>query len=127
VKGFFLDENLPPRVADLLATGDPPVPAVSVFEWEEGRLLNTADERILEAIVPHSLILITYDRTSIDPLLRRWGDAGLDHSGVVFIIQSSIRSSDFGGLCRALTDLWRDEGEFDWTNRVRYLRPPALT
>ena len=44
------------------------------------------------------------------------------HKGVIFVDDRTIAPNDFGGIVRALDQLWEKENDADWTNRVIYLR-----
>ena len=57
---------------------------------------------LLKAAAVERLTLVTYDRRTITPLLKVWGEAGLEHGGVVFVDNHTIASSDIGGLVKAL-------------------------
>lgn len=65
---------------------------------------------------------MTYDRKTIPPLLKIWAESGGDHGGVIFVDQKTIPTSDFGGMIRALEQLWEETAAWDWTNRILILR-----
>ena len=48
--------------------------------------------------------------------------ASLMHGGVVFVDEKTISTADIGGLVWALTRLARETGDWDWTNRIYFLR-----
>ena len=66
--------------------------------------------------------LVTYDRRTIPILLKGWAEQGLQHSGVIFVDERTIAPSDVGGLVRALAELCVAAGEWDWTDRVVFLK-----
>jgi hypothetical protein len=71
----------------------------------------------------HELItIVTYDRRTIPPLLKTWAEEERTHGGVVFVDEKTISPADIGGLVSALTRLARQTGNWDWTNRVYFLR-----
>jgi hypothetical protein len=121
---LLLDENISPVVSEQVARRRPEIPIQSIFQWRGGTLLRQPDELILQAAAEDGLTLVTYDRQTITPLLAAWGAAGIDHSGVVFIDQRTIRSNDFGGLVRAIEQFWDRECREDWKNRMDFLRAP---
>src|SRR5688572_6795808 len=110
-----LDEMISATVSEQVTRRRPDIPIQSIFHWRGGTLLQQADSLILQAAVEDGLTLVTYDRQTITPLLAAWGAAGIDHSGVVFIDQCTIRSNDFGGLIRALEEFCDRERHEDWT------------
>ena len=64
--------------------------------------------------------MITYDTQ----MLSEWSDlltGEIPFSGVVFIDDRTIPSSDFGGLVRAILGFWEREAEADWTDRIAFL------
>ena len=79
------------------------------------------DDSVLQAATEAGLTLVTYDVSTIQPMVTEWGPTGLTHAGVVFIDTWTIRSDDFGGLIRAIERLWDDEHDRDWTNRTDFL------
>ena len=100
----------------------PDIRIQSIHRWRRGTLTKQADHVILRAAADEGLTLVTYDVTTIQPLVRSWGAAGLVHEGVIFVHQWTIDSRDFGGLVRALERFWDLEYERNWTNRTDFLR-----
>ncbi len=124
---LMLDENISYVVADRLTEQRPDVPITSIHRWNAGALLGADDEAILRECAQHALTLVTYDVTTIPPLLRRLADQGASHAGVIFIDRKSIAPRDVGGLVGALIGYWDMERSADWTNRVAYLAPRPAT
>ena len=118
---MLLDEMISRVVSEQVAIRRPEIPIQSIFQWRGGTLLRQPDALILRAAIEDGLTLVTYDRQTITPLLAAWGTAGIDHNGVVFIDQRTIRSNDFGGLVRALEQFWDRENVEDWKNRMGFL------
>jgi hypothetical protein len=44
------------------------------------------------------------------------------HGGVIFVDEKTISPSDTDGLVRALSNLSRKTGKWDWTSRICFLR-----
>src|SRR5690242_20664279 len=120
---LLLDENLSSEIADQIAAKRVDILLTSLDYWHEGRYKGKSDEAILTEAAGERVTLVTYDQKTILPLLVRWGAAGSDHAGVVFIDDFTIASNNFGGLVRALIALWDASHADDWTNRVDFLRP----
>ena len=55
-------------------------------------------------------------------MLKAWAEEGREHGGVVFVDEKTISQANIGGLVRALTELARETIDWDWTNRVYFLR-----
>ena len=70
------------------------------------------------------LTLVSYDQRTIRPLLKDWAEQAIDHAGVVFVDTKTIAPQDIGALVGALSQLWKEERQADWTNRVVFLRKP---
>jgi len=66
--------------------------------------------------------LVTYDRRTIPPLLKTWAEENRRHGGVIFVDEENIPPSDVGTLVRALSKLWRETANWDWTGRVCVLQ-----
>jgi hypothetical protein len=119
---FLLDEQISPAVATGFLRRHKTASIHSLAEWEEGRCMGQSDEQLLHEAAAQGLPLVTYDRKTIPPLLKTWAESGRDHGGVIFVDQKTIPSSNFGGLIRALDQLWQETAHWDWTNRIVLLR-----
>jgi len=119
---LLLDEHVSCAVAEGLRLKHQKLKVIGLAEWDGGRFLGLSDETILEEAAARKMTLVTYDLRTIPPLLKAWIEAGRDHSGVIFVDNRTIPSSDFGGLIRALEKLFRDTAKWDWQNRVCFLR-----
>jgi hypothetical protein len=119
---LLLDEHISREVADGLRRRTRAIEIRSMVEWEDGRFLGREDHVCLREAAAQRLTLVTYDRRTIPPLLKTWAEEERIHSGVVFIDEKTISPSDIGGLVRALTSLARETKNWDWTNRVYFLR-----
>ena len=67
------------------------------------------------------LTLVTYDRRTIPRLLKTWAEEGRNHGGVIFVDEKTVSSANIGGLVRALAQLHKEAGRWDWTDRVLFL------
>jgi hypothetical protein len=121
---LLTDENISPVIAEQVSRRRPDISIQSIFHWRGGALAMQPDQFILRAAAEGGLTLVTYDVSTIQPLVVEWGIVGITHAGVVFIDEYTIRSNDFGGLVRAVEQFWDIECQQDWANRTGYLRPP---
>src|SRR5436190_524660 len=119
---LLLDEQISPDVADGLRKRSKEITVRWMAEWESGRFMGLPDHLLLEEAAAQKLTLVTYDRRSIPPLLKRWAEEGRNHGGVIFVDGKTIRSSDFGALIRGLQKLWIEAQNWDWANRIIVLR-----
>jgi hypothetical protein len=121
---LLLDEHISQTIARQIATRRPEITIVSLHDWEAGRYLETPDDDILRAAAPARLTLVTYDQRTIPSLLVRLASEGFPHGGIVFIDERVIPPDAFGPLIRSLIWLWEQYHDWDWENRIFYLRPP---
>jgi len=119
---LLLDEHISPDVAHGLRRRHGELEVRYMVERENGRFLGQADSPCLREAAAQGLTLVTYDRRTIPPLLKTWAEEGRTHGGVVFVDEKTISPADIGGLVWALTRLARETGNWDWTNRIYFLR-----
>jgi hypothetical protein len=121
---LLLDENISPVVADGLTARRPDIRITSLYTWLGGGLLGQADPVVLQAAAQDGLTGVTYDVTTIRPLIYEWAALGIEHAGVILVDKRTISSRDFGGLIRAIEALWDRECTAVWTNRTMFLDVP---
>lgn len=119
---LLLDEHLSPTVASGLRRRHRALSVVCMVEWGDGQFLGQPDSACLQEAAAQGLTLVTYDRRTIPPLLKAWGEEGRSHGGVIFVDDKTIPPSDTGSLVRTLGKLWHKAARWDWTDRVCFLR-----
>jgi hypothetical protein len=119
---LLLDEHISPAVAEGLRRRNRRLVVFCMAEWEDGEFLGQNDSACLQEAATQRLTLVTYDRRTIPPLLKTWGEAERKHGGVIFVDEKTILPSDTGGLIRTLSRLRGKTSKWDWTNRVCFLR-----
>jgi len=119
---LLLDEHISPDVAKGLRRPNRALEVRYLVEWENGLFLGQDDPACLREAAIQGLTLVTYDRRTIPPLLKTWAEEGRTHGGVIFVDEKTISPGDIGGLVWALTRLARETGNWDWTNRICFLR-----
>ncbi len=119
---LLLDEHISPQVADGLRRRGQSLVVHWMAEWEGGNYLGQDDSACLQQAAGQRLTLVTYDRRTIPPLLKQWAEEGRQHGGVIFVDEKSISPADIGGLVRALMQMFKQTGRWDWTDRVYFLR-----
>jgi hypothetical protein len=119
---LLLDEHISPDVANALRRRHRAMEVRSMVEWENGHFLGQEDSACLRAAAAQGLTLVTYDRRTIPPLLKTWAEEERTHGGVIFVDEKTISPADIGGLVWALTGLAKETGNWDWTNRIYFLR-----
>jgi hypothetical protein len=121
---FLTDEQISPDVAVAARRLCRGVPITTMFEWLAGHFVSAPDEEVLREAARRKLTLVSFDLRTIPPLLRAWGEQGIDHGGVIFVDEKSIPQNKIGVLARALCALWKLQGQADWTNRCFFLQRP---
>jgi len=58
----------------------------------------------------------------IPHLLKTWAEEERMHGGVVFVDEKTISPANIGGLVWALTRLTRQKENWDWANRIDFIR-----
>jgi hypothetical protein len=119
---LLLDEHISPDVANGLRRRNHALEILGMVEWEDGYFLGQEDSACLREAATQRLTLVTYDRRTIPPLLKTWAEEERTHGGVIFVDEKTISPADIGGLVWALTRLARKTGNWDWTNRIYFLR-----
>lgn len=119
---FLLDEHISPAVSEGLHHHHKTITAYSLSEWENGCFLGLPDELLLQEAAAQNLTLVTFDRRTIPPLLKKWAESGYEHGGVIFVDEKTIPASDIGGLVKALFNLFQASKTWDWQNRICFLR-----
>ena len=119
---LLLDEHISPDVADGLKHRNRFLEVHWMTEWENGDFLGREDSACLLEAATQRLTLVTYDRRTVPPLLKTWAEEGRKHGGVIFVDEKTISPADIGGLVRALIELFKQTGKWDWTDRVYFLR-----
>ena len=94
-------------------------------DWRNGAFLMASDEQILTACHEERRIFLTFDQKTIPDLLRRWAAEERPHSGILFADENSIPPNQPGVLAAAIAAFAEKIGDQDWTNLVRFLRPPS--
>jgi len=118
---LLLDEHISAGVAEGLRRRHHSLIVRSMAEWENGNFLGQDDSACLREAAAQRLTLVTYDRRTIPPLLKRWAEEGRRHGGVIFVDEKTISPSDIGGLVLALSSLIRQAGKWNWTDRIVFL------
>ncbi len=122
---LLLDEQISPEIAKQINSKRKDIPILSIQAWHKGDYLGVPDEIILKTAAIENLTLVTYDQKTIPPILCEWGEANINHAGIIFIDYRSIPPNNFGGLVRAIIWLWDTQNKKDWHNRIVYLQPGA--
>src|SRR6266702_380460 len=119
---LLLDEHISPKVAVGLRSRNRLLTVRAMPDWESGEFLGLDDEACLKEAANQGLTLVTYDRRTIPPLLKRWVEEGRRHAGVIFVDEKTISPADIGGLVRALAALAKEARNWNWTDRICFLR-----
>jgi hypothetical protein len=119
---LLLDEHISPAVAGGLRRRNRLIVVHAMADWEDRNFLAQEDSVCMKEAAVQRLTLVTYDRRTIPPLLKAWAETNRRHAGVIFVDEKTISPADIGGLVRALAALADETGNWDWTDRVYFLR-----
>ncbi len=119
---LLLDEHISPDVAMGLRRRHRALVVRWLAEWEGGNFLGLDDAACLSEALSQGLTFVTYDRRTIPPLLKAWAEQGRHHAGVVFVDEKTISPADIRGLIGALSRLARVARNWEWTDRICFLR-----
>ncbi len=119
---FLLDSHIAAVVAEEL--GRRGIDAIALAQWMGGTYRNAPDELILAAAHAERRVFVTYDRSTIPPLLRELAESGRHHGGVILISERTLRSNDVGGLVKALEAMASKSGSDAWEDRVVFFTGP---
>jgi hypothetical protein len=119
---LLLDEHISPDVAKGLRRKDRTITVHAMTDWEGGNFLGQEDAACLKEATAQRLTLVTYDRRTIPPLLKAWAEEGRHHVGVIFVDDKTIAPSNIGSLVLALAGLVKEARNWDWTDRICFLR-----
>jgi hypothetical protein len=119
---LLLDEHISPDVASGLRRRNRALVVHCMAEWEGSGFLGKEDFACLLEAARQRLTLVSYDRRTIPPLLKLWAEEQRSHGGVIFVDEKTISPANIGALVQALTQLSRETGKWDWTDRVYFLR-----
>jgi len=118
---LLLDEHLSPKLVRQFLAKQPRGRIASVLEWERGKYVGMPDALVLGEAQRLGWTLVTYDQTTIPPVLKAWAQDGVDHGGVIFLDDRRFPQRDLGAVLKALLHVWKQERNHDWTNQVVYL------
>jgi hypothetical protein len=109
VISFYLDENVPPEIAEQLRRDG--IDVVTVGELE---VLGDSDDNHLERAKQLGRVLCTHDQDYL-----RMNTAGTEHAGIAFAKQYE---ASIGGWVKALKILYTTATAEEMIGQVRYLK-----
>ncbi|HEV2472363.1 MAG TPA: DUF5615 family PIN-like protein [Chthonomonadales bacterium] len=122
MSAFLLDENISLVVAEQIRLQETNARIHSIHTWKAGHYLGVGDEDTLQAAFQEKIVLVTFDQSSLRPLLKAWGEEGSAHGGVLFIDERTIANNDYGGHVKAILAAWRQLKDSEFTDGVLFLR-----
>lgn len=118
---LLLETHITPAVRSELQRLAPGTDVELLQQWRGGALRTAADDDILTAALEDGYVFVTFDVTTIPPLLTRRYERGDESPGVILVSTRTLRPSDAGAVARALAALCHAHGGDEWTGRVMYL------
>jgi predicted nuclease of predicted toxin-antitoxin system len=114
--GFFLDEDLPPAIAEMLRSKG--ITATSVVAEKRQGL---SDEDQLRFAATHNLTLVTANVADYLELARQWTARGQNHAGIVFVLTKRFPRRSAVVIVRALQAFVSRETGEQMANSARFL------
>src|SRR5712692_5220604 len=102
--GFFIDEDLPPAIAEILRAHG--IRATSVVQ--EGRQ-GLSDEEHLRFAAARNLVVVTANVVDYVALARQWAASAREHAGLVLVLTKRFPRREAVPIARALQALARQE------------------
>jgi hypothetical protein len=118
---LLLDEHISEVVAEQVRRNRPEIGIQSVHFWRDGAFEGRVDRDLLLAARDEECTVVTYDLSTIPILIAELYEGSESHSGVIFVDDLSIPSSNFGMLVRALIAHWDRHNSIEWDNRVMFI------
>ncbi|MBI2910448.1 MAG: DUF5615 family PIN-like protein [Chloroflexi bacterium] len=112
---LYLDENVPPLVANLLQAEK-----YDVISAHEVGMFGKDDEEQLQYAASSGRALLTFNQKHFRPLYDRWWGPGRSHSGIVLSRQYKL--DEIGELVRLIRNLIVRNNAEDLTNSLVYLQ-----
>ena len=120
---LLADENTSHRLVAACRQIDSGFPLVHISDWQNGAYLSVKDPALLMTLRESKMILVGFDRASIPMHAGELTREGLGHAGVI-LFRRSVSAIAYGRQARLLVDLWREEEDWDWADRIEYLPRP---
>jgi hypothetical protein len=120
---LLADENTSHRLVGACRQIEADFPLVHISDWQEGAYLSVKDPALLMALHESGIILVGFDRASIPMHAGELTREGLGHAGVI-LFRRTVSAVAYGKQARLLVDLWREEEDWDWADRIEYLPRP---
>jgi hypothetical protein len=118
--GLLADENTSHRLVAACRQLEPGFPIIHLADWDNGAYLSVKDPALLMILRESSLVLVSFDRTSLPMHATKLTREGLGHAGII-LFRPGVSFAAFGAQARLLVGLWRETAEQDWSDRIEYL------
>lgn len=123
---LLADENTSHRLVSACRHIDGTFPIIHLTDWREGAYLSAKDPALLMTLREANLVLVGFDRASMAMHAGALTREGLGHAGVI-LFRRSVPVVAYGKQAKLLVSLWRDDGGWDWADRIFYLPVEPLT
>jgi Domain of unknown function (DUF5615) len=114
------DANLSRRFVAACLRLDEGFPIVHLADWISGKHRISKDPVLLEALREQGLILVSFDRRTLAMHAGERTRSGGGHAGVI-LFRRSVSPMDYGKQSRLVVELWKEAGDWDWSDRIEYL------
>ena len=93
---ILTDEQIDPDVAVAARKRCRGIQITTLFEWLDGHFVGASDEELLREASRQAMTLLSFDLKTIPPLLRAWGERGIDHGSSVDVARLEAALAGFG-------------------------------
>jgi hypothetical protein len=114
------DENTSHHFVAACRKIDRSLPLIHISEWMDGAYLSAKDPALLMILREENLVVVGFDRASMAMHAGTLTREGLGHAGVI-LFRRSVSVVAYGKQARLMVDLWQQEREHDWADRIVYL------
>lgn len=118
---LLLETHINPTIGVELARLVPTLEVELQQRWRDGVLRTATDDELLTAARDDGYIFVTFDVTTIPPLLAQRYERGLASPGVILVSARRFRQNDVAGIARALAAFCQEYGQKEWAGQVVYL------
>lgn len=117
---LLTDENVGHDLVSACRKLDRGFPLMHIARWRDGACLQLKDPALLMTLRDESMVLVSFDRSSLAHHAGLLTRDGVGHAGVI-LYRRTVSRVAYGTQARLLVGLWNEAGSWDWTDRIVYL------
>jgi hypothetical protein len=114
------DGNLSHRFIAACVRLQPKFPMVHLADWLCGKHRISKDQVLLPVLRERGLVLVSFDRRTLEMHAGQLTREGLGHAGVI-LFRRIVSQMDYGKQSRLMVQFWCEAADWDWADRIEYL------